>query len=101
MWRRDWSHAPLLEPQTSRFNMLNKFVKEILANPVEINTYWINPLRPELNPPAQRCLMRFFTGEFASWTVHFFNICVKNQQIHQLFIQFINYVWYLLHAPRH
>jgi hypothetical protein len=34
-----------------------------------------------------------FIGEFASWTVHFINICVKNQQIHQLFIQFINYVW--------
>src|SRR5215470_16763943 len=24
--------------------------------------------------------------------------CVKNQQIRQLFIQFINYVWYLLHV---
>src|SRR5215510_4879325 len=24
--------------------------------------------------------------------------CMKNQQIHQLFIQFINYVWYLLHV---
>jgi hypothetical protein len=34
-----------------------------------------------------------FTGDFASWTVHFFNIYVKNQQIHQLFIQFINYIW--------
>jgi hypothetical protein len=34
-----------------------------------------------------------FTGDFASWTVHFFNICVKNQQIHQLSIQFINHVW--------
>jgi hypothetical protein len=34
-----------------------------------------------------------FTGDFASWTVHFVNICVENQQIHQLFIQFINYVW--------
>jgi hypothetical protein len=34
-----------------------------------------------------------FTGGFASWTVHFVNICVKNQHIHQLFIQFINYVW--------
>jgi hypothetical protein len=34
-----------------------------------------------------------FTGHFASWTVHFVNICVKNQQIHQLFIQFLNYVW--------
>src|SRR5215510_6229670 len=25
-------------------------------------------------------------------------VCMKNQQIHQLFIQFINYVWYLLHV---
>jgi hypothetical protein len=41
---------------------------------------------PELNPSAQRCLMRFFT----SWAVHFINICVKNQQMQQLFIQFIN-----------
>jgi hypothetical protein len=29
---------------------------------------------------------------------HFVNICVKNQQINQLFIQFINYVWYILHV---
>jgi hypothetical protein len=50
----------------------------------------INPLTPELNPSAQRCLTRFFTGDFASRTVHFVNICVKKQQ---LFIQFINYVW--------
>jgi hypothetical protein len=34
-----------------------------------------------------------FTGDFASWTVHFINISVKNQQIQQLFIQFINNVW--------
>jgi hypothetical protein len=53
----------------------------------------INHLTPELNPSAQRCTTRFFTGDFASWTVHFVNICVKNQQIHQLFLQFINYVW--------
>jgi hypothetical protein len=26
----------------------------------------INPLTPELNPSAQRCLTRFFTGDFAS-----------------------------------
>jgi hypothetical protein len=25
-----------------------------------------NPLTPELNPSAQRCLMIFFTGDFAS-----------------------------------
>jgi hypothetical protein len=57
-----------------------------------------NPLTPELNPSAQRCLTRFFTRDFASWTVHFVNIRVKNQQMQQLFIQFINYVWYLLHV---
>jgi hypothetical protein len=57
-----------------------------------------DPLTSEINPSAQRCLTRFFTGNFASWTVHFVSICVKNQQIQQLFIQFINYVWYLLHV---
>jgi hypothetical protein len=46
----------------------------------------INPLTPELNPSAQRCLTRFFTEDFASWTVNFVNIRMKNQQIHQLCI---------------
>src|SRR5215510_2584969 len=27
-----------------------------------------------------------------------FKGCMKNQQVHQLFIQFINYVWQLLHV---
>jgi hypothetical protein len=42
-----------------------------------------NPLTPELNPCAQRCLTRIFTGDFSSGTVHFVNtsICVKNQEI--------------------
>jgi hypothetical protein len=53
----------------------------------------VNPLTPELNPSAQRCLTRFFTGDFVSSTVHFVNVSVKNQQIHKLFIHFINYVW--------
>jgi hypothetical protein len=44
MWRRDWSYVPLLEPQTSSLNMLNKSVKDFLANPVYINTYWIKKL---------------------------------------------------------
>jgi hypothetical protein len=26
----------------------------------------LNPLTPELNPSTQRCLMRFFTGDFGS-----------------------------------
>jgi TctA family transporter len=62
-----------------------------------IKAVYFNPLA-ELNPSAQRCLTRFFTADFASWTVHFVIICVKTQQIHQLFIQFINYIWYLLHV---
>jgi hypothetical protein len=33
----------------------------------------IKPLMPELNPSAQRCLTRCFTGHFASWTVNFVN----------------------------
>jgi hypothetical protein len=57
---------------------------------VQVN---INPLTLELNPSLQRRLTRFFTGDFASWTMHFVNICVKNKQMQQLFIQFINYVW--------
>jgi hypothetical protein len=56
-------------------------------------TWNINHLTPKLNPSAQRCLTRFFTGDFAPSAVNFVNTCVKNQQIHQLFIQFINYVW--------
>jgi hypothetical protein len=34
-----------------------------------------------------------FAADFASWTMHFVNICVKNKQMQQLFIQFINYTW--------
>jgi hypothetical protein len=49
----------------------------------------INPSTPELNPSAQRCLMRFFKGDFASWTVHFVNVCMKNQQMQQY--EYINY----------
>jgi hypothetical protein len=52
-----------------------------------------NRLTPELNPSSQRNADEIFTGNFASWTVHFVNICVKNQQMQQLLFQFINYVW--------
>jgi hypothetical protein len=31
-----------------------------------MSAYNFNPLTPELNPSAQRCLTRFFTGNFAS-----------------------------------
>jgi hypothetical protein len=66
--------------------------------PAALTYVTVNPLKPDLNPSAQRCLTRYFTGDFASWTVHFVNICVKNQQMQQLFFQFINYVWYPLHV---
>jgi ABC-type uncharacterized transport system permease subunit len=59
---------------------------------------WVKPSTPELNPFTQRCLTRIFNGDFASLTVHFVNICVKNQKMQQLFIQFVNYVWYFLHV---
>jgi hypothetical protein len=49
-----------------------------------------NPLSPELNPSAQRCLKRYFMVILILET--FVNICVKNQQMKQLFIKFINYV---------
>jgi hypothetical protein len=31
---------------------------------LQITAVVINPLTPELNPSAQRCLARFFTGDF-------------------------------------
>jgi hypothetical protein len=86
------------------FLILRGIKRDVIINVYQSSyKYWLfvsdfNPLTPELNPSAQRCMTRFFTGDFATWTVHFVNICVKNQQIHQLFIQFINYVWCLLHV---
>jgi hypothetical protein len=51
----------------------NKIWKDIHVNSKEKNYYkrkddgkLLNPLTPELNPSAQRCLTRFFTGNFAS-----------------------------------
>jgi hypothetical protein len=38
-------------------------------NELVIDIEWMfqfNPLMPELNPSTQRCLMRFFTGDFAT-----------------------------------
>jgi hypothetical protein len=70
--------------------------RELLASHglcIKLISYDINPLTLELNPTTQRCLPRFFTGDFAACTVHFVDRCVKNQQMQQLFIQFINYVW--------
>jgi hypothetical protein len=62
-----------------------------LTIPMFLYAYF-NSLTPELNPSAQRSLTKFFTVDFASLNVNLVNICVRNQQIHQLIIQFINYV---------
>jgi hypothetical protein len=73
----------------------NQEIPRILWNPkvlVDILQNLFNPLMPELNPSAQRCMTRFFTGDFASGIVHFVTIYLKNQQLQQLFIQFINYI---------
>jgi hypothetical protein len=43
-----------------------------------------NPLTPEINHSAQRCLTRFLLQILL--LVHFVNICVKNQQMQQLCI---------------
>jgi hypothetical protein len=59
---------------------------------------YVNPITPELNPSAQRCLTRFFSGDFASWTVHFVNmcICVKNQEMQHSFSLLIMYGSYYM-----
>jgi hypothetical protein len=51
----------------------------------------VNPLTPELNPSAQRCLTIFFIGILLH-EPHFVNICVKNQEMQKLFLQFISYI---------
>jgi hypothetical protein len=46
-----------------------RFISELLSNnktQILPATLFINPLMPELNPSAQCCLTRFFTGDFAS-----------------------------------
>jgi hypothetical protein len=61
----------------------------------------VNRFTPELNPSAQRCLTRFLLG------ILLLEPCVslidawKNQQMQQLLIQLINYVWYLLHSHQY
>jgi hypothetical protein len=51
-----------------------------LANSILVSiSDFLGPLMPELNPSAQHCLTQIFTEDFASWTVQFVNIRVKNQ----------------------
>jgi hypothetical protein len=52
------------------FNLLQMSSKTVKALQRMLNLSaherGFNPLTPELNPSAQRCLTRFFTGDFAS-----------------------------------
>jgi hypothetical protein len=68
-------HAPRGVEKTDRLTCQ-------LQTDIDLSLQNINPLTPELNPSAQCYLTRFFTGDFASWTVHFVNICVKNNEHH-------------------
>jgi hypothetical protein len=83
---------------TTIYRRFHRLYSKVLSTTGYSNVHMFNPLTPELNPSAQRSLTRYFTGEFTSWTVNFVNICLKYQQIQQLFIQFINCVWCLLHV---
>jgi hypothetical protein len=44
----------------------NRFPLLEIINSSSIWAILINPLTPELNPSAQRCLTKFFTWDFAS-----------------------------------
>jgi hypothetical protein len=82
----DWTFAVRREPMCLQ--------NRVTWNKINISASCciVNPLTLELKSSAQRCLTRFFTGDFASWTVHFVNIFVNSQQMQQLFIQFFNFV---------
>jgi predicted signal transduction protein with EAL and GGDEF domain len=41
----------------------------------------INHITPELNHSAQRCLTRFFSGDFSSITVNFVNVWLRMMTI--------------------
>jgi hypothetical protein len=47
-------------------SIISKIMPHSEALVLDNNMHIINPLTLELNPSAQRCLTRFFTGDFAS-----------------------------------
>jgi hypothetical protein len=46
-------------------NVMYEFEWEHVKQNCDAWSFDINPLTPELNPSAQRCQTRFFTGDFA------------------------------------
>jgi hypothetical protein len=64
-----------LASRLGRFNSKGSQIMHVLEIPADCIAYLdtlvkfillVNPLTPELNPSAQRCLTRYFTGDFAS-----------------------------------
>jgi hypothetical protein len=65
-------------------------------------THCFNPLTPELKSSSQPCLTKYFIEDFASWTVHFVNICVKtNKCKNYSFSLLIIYGSSTYHVTRH
>jgi hypothetical protein len=56
----------LIFPQSLRENHLLKHFAYHLFRILLGSFSIVSPLTPELNPSAQRCLARFFTGDFTS-----------------------------------
>jgi hypothetical protein len=59
----------------TRWSLLHRF-----SSCFHLVVKYFNSLTPELIPSVQRCLTKFFTGDFASWTVHFVNIYISRFQ---------------------
>jgi hypothetical protein len=62
------SACPSVRPHGIAWLPLDEFslnvISEYFSKTCIENSSFINPLTPELNPSAQRCLPRFFTGDF-------------------------------------
>jgi hypothetical protein len=83
-WRADGNHVMPCIYCILLLNILHKKVKKWkyyikCCSRCQVFNYFFKPLTPELNSSAQRYLTRYFTGNFASRTVHFVKICLKTQ----------------------
>jgi hypothetical protein len=53
----------ICEPEILHPGIFSALPELLFAGVVSV---FLNPLTPELNPSAQRCLTKFFTGDFVS-----------------------------------
>jgi hypothetical protein len=86
------NYAPSLTTQFSYFISDQQQLFKLYTILYTVLSLDINPLTPELNPSAQRCLPRYLLG-ILLLEPRISIICVKIQQMQQLFNQLINYVW--------